>query len=107
MSQSSPQLHQLHQRLAAVEVAQQLLAVQLRELQPDVAKRMAVALENLAASNKLAADPHVKTYLGHLARLLSAMGYPIIGLNRPPLDAEADTAAEAEAWFRAYYYDSQ
>ena len=71
------------------------------------AKRMAVALENLAASNKLAADPHVKTYLGHLARLLSAMGYPIIGLNRPPLDAEADTAAEAEAWFRAYYYDSQ
>ncbi len=102
MSQSSQQLlHQLHQRVAAVEVAQQLLAVQLRELQPEAAKRVAVALENLAASNKLAADPHVKTYLGHLARLLSAMGYPIIGLNRPAQDADA------EAWLKAYHYDSE
>lgn len=102
MNQSPPeqQLHQLHQRLAAVEVAQQLLAVQLRELEPDVAKRVAVALENLAASNKLAADPHVKTYLGHLARLLSAMGYPIIGLNRPAADADPT------AWLKAYHYDS-
>lgn len=89
----------LHQRLTAVEVAQQLFAVHLRELEPDAAKRVAVALENLATSNKLDADAHVKAYLGHLARLLSAMGYPIVGLNKPPLDAGPAT------WLKAFTYD--
>ncbi len=88
----------LHQRLTAVEVAQQLFAVHLRELEPEAAKRVAVALENLATSNKLDADVHTKAYLGHLARLLSAMGYPIVGLNKPPHEADPAT------WLRAFNY---
>ncbi|TAA45218.1 MULTISPECIES: hypothetical protein [Corallincola] len=78
------ELNAVHKRLTAIEVAQQLMANQLKELAPDSAKRLASALENVAFTDKMLVDEHVRGHLKHLAHMLnSQFTPPISGIGEP------------------------
>ncbi|GAA5219021.1 hypothetical protein ACFSJ3_16835 [Corallincola platygyrae] len=78
------ELNAVHRRLTAIEVAQQLMANQLKEMSPESARRLASALENVAFTDKMVVDDHVRGHLKHLAHMLnSQFTPPISGIGAP------------------------
>ncbi len=74
-------LQGLHERLTAQEVALQLFAQHLKEMAPEDAQRVATSMANIASTNKIEASDQVKAYLEHLSKLLTQVGFPVIGLD--------------------------